>query len=330
MNRKTRYFLIGSAVVVVVGLGTGLVASYTGQLASFGLARQSEFDYLPPDAAAIAYADVQDIMSSEFRQRLRQLIPTGAEKDRFLEETGIDIERDIDTVVAGLATSEQAGNQPLVLIRGRFDAARVESLAPSHGATVRDYSGRRLVVATGGFDGAHPLQEPGTEAGMVFLEPTLLALGRVDAIERAIDQVDHPGNIQNSDLMDLVADVRGSGNAWVVGKFDRLTAAPNIPDSVRSHLTGIQTLAVSADIGTGVRGYVRAEAVDDQAGEQLRSVVNGALAAARMFGGQDPKVGAALQAVQTSGTGKTAQLSFTVGPELLDLMQQNMTAVAPK
>lgn len=332
MNRKTRYFLIGSAVVVVVGLGTGLVASYTGQLASFGLARQSEFDYLPPDAAAIAYADVQDIMSSEFRQRLRQLIPTGAEKDKFLEETGIDIERDIDTVVAGLATSGQTGAQPLVLIRGRFDAGRVESLASSHGAIVRDYSGRKLVVAPGGFNG-EAVQNPagpGTEPGMAFLEPTLLALGRVDAIERAIDQVDHPSNVQSSELMDLVGDVRGSGNAWVVGRFDRLTAAPNIPDSVRSHLTGIEWVAISADIGSGVRGYVRADTIDDQAGEQLRSVVNGALAAARMFGGQDPKVGAALQAVQTSGSGKTAQLSFVVGPELLDLMQQNMSHVTAK
>ena len=61
MNRKTRYFLIGSALVVGVGLGTGLVASYSSQIGGFSLARQTEFDYLPPDAAAIAYADVHDI-----------------------------------------------------------------------------------------------------------------------------------------------------------------------------------------------------------------------------------------------------------------------------
>jgi hypothetical protein len=329
MNRKTRFFLIGSGLVVVIGLGTGLVASYTGQLEGLGLSRQTEFDYLPSDAAAIAYADVHDIMSSEFRQRVRQLIPTGAEKDKFLQETGIDIEQDIDTVVAGLSTSGEGAAQPLVLIRGRFDSSKVESLATAHGATVRDYRGRRLVVASG-FDG-HALgstQGVGQEPGMAFLEPGLLALGRVDAIERAIDKVDQPGEQDKSALMGLVGDVRGTGNAWVVGRFDRLASNPNLPESVRSHLPGIEWVAVSADIGSGVRGFVRADAIDDQAGEQLRAVVTGALAAAKMFGGQDAKIEAALKAVQATGSGKTAQVSFVVGPELLDLMQQNMAGVA--
>jgi hypothetical protein len=120
--------------------------------------------------------------------------------------------------------------------------------------------------------------------------------------------------------MDLVSDVQGSGNAWIVGRFDRLTAGPNVPDQVRTHLPGVEWLAVSADISDGVRGYVRAETVDEDAGEQLRAVVNGAIAAARMFGGQDPKLEAALRTVQAKGSGKTAEVSFAVGPELLDLM----------
>src|SRR3970040_1914348 len=102
MNQKTRYFLIGSGLVVVVGLCTGLVASYSGQLPGLANAGPAELTYLPSDSSAIAFADVSGIMNSEFREKLRQFIPTGAEKDRLLAETGIDIERDIDTVVAGL------------------------------------------------------------------------------------------------------------------------------------------------------------------------------------------------------------------------------------
>jgi hypothetical protein len=122
-------------------------------------------------------------------------------------------------------------------------------------------------------------------------------------------------------LMELVSDIRGTGNAWVVGRFDRLAASPAIPEHIRAHLPGIEWVAVSADVSDGVRGFVRAEAIDAEAGEQLRTVVNGALAAARLFAGQDPKVEAALRMVQTSGSGTTAQLSFAVGPELLELMK---------
>jgi hypothetical protein len=329
MNRKTRYFLIGSGLIVAVGLGTGLVASYTGQFPGAGLARQSEFSYLPADATAVAYADVQDIMASEFRQRLHEFLPTGTEKDKFLQETGIDIEKDIDSVVAGLTTSEPAGVGPLVLLRGRFDPVRIEALATQHGGTVQDYRGKRLFVAPH-FRGDDEVASDGTTAAadsqaaspsMVFLENDLIALGRVDAIRKAIDKSQDSAGTQNDELMDLVSEVSGSGNAWVVGRFDRLAASPNIPDNVRSHLPGIEWVAVSADIGTGVNGFMRAEAKDDAAGEQLRSVINGALAAARMFGGQDPKVEAALRSVQATGSGRTAQVSFAVGPELLDLMQ---------
>jgi len=48
-------------------------------------------------------------MDSQFRQKLHEVMPTGAEKDRLFAETGIDIERDIDTVVAGLTGGDSTG-----------------------------------------------------------------------------------------------------------------------------------------------------------------------------------------------------------------------------
>src|SRR5688572_1787297 len=101
MNPKTRYFLIGSALVVVVGLGTGLVASYSSQL-GFGLPRQTEFDYLPPDASAIAYADVHDIMNSEMNKRFLKLIITGTDSNMLFEMIWINVARYIAMVVASL------------------------------------------------------------------------------------------------------------------------------------------------------------------------------------------------------------------------------------
>jgi hypothetical protein len=336
MNQKTRYFLIGSGLVVTIGLGTGLVASYTGQLPAFGFTRTSELGYLPADATAIAYADVQAIMNSGFRQRLREILPTSAEKDTFLEETGIDIERDIDSVTAGLMPVEDSagGVGPLVLLRGRFDPVRIEALATQHGGTIEEYQGRRIFVAQSFPQDADAFGSQHSRNGapaMVFLEPNLMALGQVVSLQRAIDTAGTAGASENDALMSIVSDVQGSGNAWIVGRFDRLAAGPNVPDQVRAHLPGVEWLAVSADISDSIRGYVRAETIDEDAGEQLRAVVNGAIAAARMFGGQDPKVEAALRTVQARGSGRTAEVSFAVGPELLDLMHgMRGTAGAPR
>ena len=73
---------------------------------------------------------------------------------------------------------------------------------------------------------------------------------------------------------------------------------------------------------------VRVEANDDQAAELLRRQVNGALAFAETMGRSDVRISAALKSIQTSGTGKSVQLSFTVPAELLQMVMPKGPAVA--
>jgi len=92
-------------------------------------------------------------------------------------------------------------------------------------------------------------------------------------------------------------------------------------------IDGVQWISVSAAVGSDVRGLVRAQTLDDARGEQLRSVVGGAVAAARMFTQQDPRLAAALDSVQATGTGPNVELSFRISPELLDLISQHRDRV---
>ncbi len=106
MTSKTRYFVIVSLLVIGVGLGTGLVAYYVGFPAGAfaGRGGPAELEFVPRDAAVIAYADVRDVMTSELRQKLRSVMPMMPENgQRDLEaKTGINIEADIDRVIACL------------------------------------------------------------------------------------------------------------------------------------------------------------------------------------------------------------------------------------
>ena len=104
MTTRTRYFLAGSAVIVLFGLGTGLVAYYKGDLPLFRTrVGPDELTYVPADATGLAYANVREIMNSEFRQKLRSVLPTGEGKDELFNQTGIDLEHDISSVVAAAA-----------------------------------------------------------------------------------------------------------------------------------------------------------------------------------------------------------------------------------
>src|SRR5215207_5493845 len=165
MNRTSRLFLMGSGFVLAAGLGTGLVAFYGGlpTLASpRGSAALDELKYVPEAAAVVAYANVRDVMNSEFRQKIRKVLPDHDTKgqEEFQRETGINIEQDIDYVVAWMtptpaaaatgaqtADAHDRGGRPvgLVLLHGRFHPDRLEALATSHGGVVETIDGIQVL-----------------------------------------------------------------------------------------------------------------------------------------------------------------------------------------
>lgn len=327
MTARTRYFVIVSLLVLGVGLGTGLVAYYVGFPAG-AFARAGgpeELQFVPRDAAVVAYANVREVMASELRRKLHNALPTPSTGQReFEDKTGINIETDIDRVVACVNPERDSTDLPgagMVLARGRFNETKIESLMREHGAQVEDYRGKRLIV------GAHPPESQNHQFAAAFLEPGLVALGSTRLVRSAIDLHQSGDNPQtglqsvtgNEELMNLVKSL-DSGNAWAVGRFDALQSHARLPPEVASRMPAITWFAVSGHINGGLRGTVRAEARDDEAANNLRDVVRGFLALGKMQAGGRPDVQAMMQSLELSGTGKTVALSFTVPAEVFDVI----------
>ena len=90
MTKKTRYFLAGSAAILVAGLGTGLVAYYGGGFPSLSASRSgpAELSYVPADASIVAFANVGEVMDSQLRQRLKERMPNEQGQQEFQRATG--------------------------------------------------------------------------------------------------------------------------------------------------------------------------------------------------------------------------------------------------
>lgn len=318
MTRRTRYFMTGSAVIVGLGLCTGLVAYYNGELPLFrSRVGPEELAYVPADATGVAYANVREIMNSDFHQKLQQsAMPKGQGKEELFNQTGIDIEHDIDSVVA--ASNANLGSHTalpgIVLIRGRFDEGRIETLIRQHNGTVEEYNGKRLLIV------AHNPSGGPQGPCLTFPETGLALLGDTATVKRAIDTRATRENVTgNAELMKFVIRMDGMGNtAWAVGGLDAFASNANLPPHIKDSIPNVQWIAVSAHINGGVNGMVHAEARDDKAAEDLRAVVNGAIAAARLMGGKDQRLDALVNSLQLSGTGKDVQLAFVVPPEVLN------------
>jgi hypothetical protein len=310
-----------SGAVLAAGLGTGLVAYYTGGFESVSAtAVSNELRYVPADATLVAYADVRAIMDSELRARLKQSLPMPEEGQKeFQAQTGIDIEHDIDYVVASLSTTTEH-QMPLVVARGRFNDTQLEGLIREHGGTVEEYKSKRLVNAPSheamAANAGHP-----KNLVLAFLEPGLIAFGEATAVKTAIDaQLSSHSITSNSEMMELVSDIGRTNNAWAVGRFDIIASHAKLPDQIARQIPAVKWFAAAGHVNGGVSGTLRAEARDDEAAENLRDVVRGFLALARMQAQADPRTTALVESLQLSGNGKTVALSFTVPSEVIEMI----------
>lgn len=317
MSNKTRYFVLVSGAILAVGLGTGLVASYMGMPVSVfsRAAGPDELKYVPADAAVVAYANVSDVMNSDFRQRFRSMEPTSNDRHDFEEKTGINIEQDIQSVVAAMMPGANMAEHPeqsaLVLARGRFNADRLQALALEHGATVESYQGKSVITHQDGSDG---------KLAVGFIEADLVALGSDAAVRRAIDAGAGNNVMSNIEMMRLVGEL-DSSNAWAVGRFDALANEARLPDELQSRMPAITWFSAAGHINGGLSGVFKAEAKDEESAKNLRDVLQGFLALAKLQAGDKPGMQSMVNSLQLSGEGKTVALAFAVPTEVLDLLE---------
>lgn len=324
MSTKTRYFVAISGAILAIGLGTGLVASYMGLPVSVfsSAAGPEELQYVPADAAVVAYANVRDVMNSQLRQRFKALEPSQDEKNQFEEKTGLNLEQDVDTIVAAVMPKDGMANNPsgafLILARARYNAARLEALAVEHGAQVSDYQGKRIIThqeTNADGDVSHD------DMAFGFLEADLVAFGSLNAVKASVDARRENRNVvSNNEMMKLVNEI-DNANAWAVGRFDAIAEKAGLPAEIQSALPSISWFSAAGHVNGGLSGTFKAEAKDEATAKNLRDVMTGFLAMAKMQAGNKPGMQQLADSLLISGEGNTVALAFTIPSEVIDLLE---------
>jgi len=322
-NKKTRYFVAVMGAILAVGLGTGLIASYMGLPVSVfsSAAGPEELQYVPADAAVVAYANVREVMSSEFRQRFKDIEPSQNEKNEFEEKTGLNLEQDVDSIVAAVMPKDGMAQNPagsfLILARARYQASRLEALAIEHGGQVSDYNGKRL-IAVHDDDANDPTPD---EMAFGFLEADLVGFGSIETVKAAIDaRASNRNIVSNNDMMKLVNEI-DNANAWAVGKFDAIANKVGLPAEVASAMPAISWFSAAGHVNGGISGSFKAEAKDEATAKNLRDLMGGFLAMAKMQAGSKPGMQQLADSLIVSGEGNTVALAFSIPSEVLDVLE---------
>jgi hypothetical protein len=124
-------------------------------------------------------------------------------------------------------------------------------------------------------------------------------------------------------LMRLVHRV-DSSNTWMVANFQALQALKQLPGGVGSQLPAITWLAAGGEVGDGLSARIFAEGRDDKAAQDLREVVKGFVALARMQTGQEAAaLNDFLNSIQLTAEGNTVTLSFAVPAQFFERLKSN-------
>ena len=146
---------------------------------------------------------------------------------------------------------------------------------------------------------------------------TMLRLSRRASIDA---RRENRNVVSNNDMMKLVNEI-DNANAWAVGRFDAIASQANLPAEVQNYMPAISWFSAATHVNGGVSGTLKAEAKDELSAQNLRDVIQGVFAVAKMQSGNNPAVKMLAESLILSGEGKTVAVAFTVPSELLDVIE---------
>lgn len=165
--------------------------------------------FFPPDTQQVAYADLSQLRTLPSYKRLRQaLFSQGMRNlESFLQSTGDDPEVDVDEVVVGWRAGAMNVSEAFGLAEGSFDSSQLETLAAKGNLASREYAGYTLIDYG---------NEHSDDVFVAYLSTNLVAFGRLDDLERLIDDYlgRQPSLKSNSEFANWEAGLEGSGAQW--------------------------------------------------------------------------------------------------------------------
>lgn len=157
-----------------------------------------------------------------------------------------------------------------------------------------------------------------TSMALAFLGPNLVAMGGTDMVRQTIDRAGGSPSVRgNADMMKLVGEMNDA-SVWAVGNFDALRTQARLPSEVSERIPSISWFSASGHVNGGMQATIKAETKDEAAANNLRDIIRGFTALAKMQSGSNPAIQKLMPEIQLGGDGKVVAVSFALTTEMLD------------
>lgn len=254
-------------------------------------AKDDALSLVPANAVTVGMVKVADLRTSPLSSLLLQhtdKMSTDGDAQKFLAETGLSPAKDIDVLVVSTTPRASVGTEsdPLVIVEGRFDPARLTAALLSRGATKK---GGYLLLPEQKSEG------DAKDPAVAFLSASIAVAGTEKAVTDAVAAYANGGTgfrARGALGMDL-GKIDPSATAWAlvdVTRAQRLakggtinTGKGNTGEALQAALKTVSTVAVWAkDTGDALQLGAFGLSNDDETLQLLEDTVRGALSAMRL------------------------------------------------
>ncbi len=120
----------------------------------------------------------------------------------------------------------------------------------------------------------------------------------------------------NAEVMELIK-AADDGNAWAVARFDALSAGP-LPKELALQLPPINWFSATGRVDSGIEAVIRAQTKDEKSAQDLREVIRGFMALARLQAGDKAQFAELVNSLELGGEGTTVTLKLAVPASVID------------
>lgn len=281
---------------------------------------------VPKDPVMIAGVDVARARSSAFGQRiLAEMKDENKNFSQLVESTGFDPRRDLQEAI--LATDGKNGDSTVILVRGSFDPSKISAFLRAKGGAPSVYKGVELWSDS---------KKANPDGAFAIVDSSLAIFGKDAAVRAAIDRRAASNPALSAELQKRIAEW-SANDAWVITTApfaelginkdgqNRVMPMGLAPDAIRTASAGVR---FSTDILVSAEALARSDKDAQALADVCRFIVS-------MLRLNSDKPGAAealkvADSLQTSVSGSTVRVSFTVPEDLLDTMMQRKHAAAAR
>ena len=262
----------------------------------------------PADVEAVGFVDVAQLRENSLINELvidRILRDKPRAIDEFEEQTGLDLESDIQQVMIG----RTSGKGFLIAARANYEDFKVEQYFNDKGLEFDSYAGRTLY-----------LLDDGDDDGAVSFVDGLVLVGNRNSIREALDRLNAPRTaaLANQSLLDSIHSIEEGSQVWAVGAFEDFL----LPDGIAPAMT---TELFDALLGgtyqMHIDSIVTARATGDfttpEVARRTTDLLRGLVALGKMQAYERQELIELLDGVQIEAVDSTVHIDFSADGDLL-------------